>query len=48
MRSFTSDRLKPHNRDDEPLSVVGLLVRVGLFIVTGFPITAQKVSGARH
>ncbi len=50
MRSFPSDRLRPNNRrsDREPLSAVGLLVRVGLFlvIVLGLEMTAQILSGA--
>jgi hypothetical protein len=57
MRSFTSDRFSTddHHRrvsdaqsDHEPLSAVGLLVRISLFllIVLGLPMTAQNLSGA--
>jgi hypothetical protein len=59
MRSFPSDRLRPHDRqrrvfeldaqsDHEPLSIVGVLVRIGLFllIVLGLAMTAQLLSGA--
>ncbi len=50
MRSFPSDRLRPHDRDDEPLSTVGVLVRIGLFllIALGLAMTAQVLTGAPH
>ncbi len=50
MRSFPSARLRPNDRrsDREPVSAVGLLVRIGLLllVVLGLEMTALILSGA--
>lgn len=50
MRSFPSDRLRPLDRDHAPLSLAGVLVRIGVFLIiaAGLAMTAQNLSGAPH